>query len=53
MSPTTLDIGVTLITSPNILLTSAYIDANSGHLSSVMPIDLACSLKFVYCPPGI
>ena len=53
ISPTTFDDGVTLIISPNIVLTSAYIFATSPHLSVVIPRERACSLRFVNCPPGI
>ena len=52
MSPTTFDDGVTFTMSPNPRLTSAYVRAISGHRSP-SPIASACSLRFVYCPPGI
>ena len=52
MSPTTLDDGVTLTMSPNIRFTSAYMCATSCQRSS-SPIDRACALRLVNCPPGI
>ena len=51
-SPTTLLEGVTLTMSPKAMFTSAYVRAISGQRAP-RPIDSACSLRFVYCPPGI
>ena len=51
-SPTHLELGVTLTTSPNKLFTSRYMSKTSVHLDP-NPIDLHCTIKLEYCPPGI
>ncbi len=52
MSPTTFELGVTLMISPKSRLTSEYISQTSCQRAA-SPRALACWYRLVYWPPGI
>mmetsp|Transcript_27434 Transcript_27434/g.89805 ORF Transcript_27434/g.89805 Transcript_27434/m.89805 type:complete len:210 (-) Transcript_27434:2352-2981(-) len=51
-SPTTLELGVTLMMSPSTRFAAAYFSFTCGHCSA-SPSEVAWNCRLVYCPPGI